>query len=80
MQVDFAHSPRSSVGLEWELALVDADTLELTPAAAPILAALGAGEDTPIRKEYLQDMVEIVSGAHARVGDAVADLAGGERA
>lgn len=75
MHVDFAYSPRSSVGLEWELALVDAETLELTPAAAPLLAALGAGEDTPIRKEYLQSMVEIVSGAHSCVSDAVADLA-----
>lgn len=75
MQVAFHGSPRSSVGLEWELGLIDADTLELVPAAAPILEALGAGDDTPVRKEYLQCMVEIVSHPHARVEEAVQDLA-----
>lgn len=77
MQVDFAVSPRSSVGLEWELALVAGDTLELTSAAGPLLAELDAGEDGPIRKEYLQEMIEIVSAPHLRVEAAVADLVGG---
>ncbi|HRA77108.1 MAG TPA: glutamate--cysteine ligase [Propionicimonas sp.] len=75
MQFEFARSARSSVGVEWELGLVDSATLELTPAAGPLLADLGAGEATPVRKEYLQSMVELVSGAHTRVGDAIADLA-----
>lgn len=77
MQVDFASSPRSSVGLEWELAFVDAETLELTPAAAGVLDELGWSDDALIRKEYLQSMIEIVSGPHLRVADAVADLADG---
>lgn len=76
MQVDFASSPRSSVGLEWELALVDATTLELTAAAGPLLDRIGWDDDAPIRKEYLQNMVELVSAPHTRVADAVADLAG----
>ncbi len=75
MLVDFAPSARSTVGIEWELALVDLETLELTPAADALLRGVGGSEDTPIRKEYLQNMVEIVSGAHRVVGDAVADLA-----
>ena len=74
MQVDFARSARSSVGLEWELALVDADTLELAPAATGILDILGWSDDAPVRKEYLQNMIELVSKPHARVADAVADL------
>ncbi len=74
MQVDFARSARSSVGLEWELALVDADTLELAPAATGILDILGWADDAPVRKEYLQNMVELVSKPHPRVADAVADL------
>ncbi|MEN0069760.1 MAG: glutamate--cysteine ligase [Propionicimonas sp.] len=75
MQIDFAPSARSSVGLEWELALVDASTLELVPAAGRILDAVGWDDDAPIRKEYLQNMIELVSGPHLRVSDAVTDLA-----
>ncbi len=75
MEVVFHGSPRSSVGLEWEVALVDADTLELVPKAGPILEALHCTESTPVRKEYLQCMIEMVSDPHARVRDAVADLA-----
>ena len=76
MLIDFAPSAQSSVGIEWELALVDLATGELVPAAAQVLEACHGGEDEPVRKEYLQDMIELVSGVHARVGDAVADIAG----
>ena len=31
--VDFARSPRSTLGVEWELALLDSRSLDLTPAA-----------------------------------------------
>jgi len=75
MLIDFAPSKQSSVGIEWELALVDLDTGELSPSAEPVLEACGATDDTPIRKEFLKNMVELVSGVHDRVGDAVADLA-----
>lgn len=75
MQVDFAPSEQSTVGIEWELALVDLASGELTPAAPTVLQACGGGEDAPIRKEYLQDMVEIVSGVHRTVAAAVEDVA-----
>ena len=71
MQVDFAPSEQSTVGIEWELAIVDLASGELTPAAPTVLQACGGGEDAPIRKEYLQDMVEIVSGVHRTVAAAV---------
>ena len=38
----FSDSPRSSVGLEWELALVDADSGELRQAATAVLDAVHA--------------------------------------
>ena len=75
MLIDFAPSAQSSVGIEWELALVDLDSGELVPAAEAVLAACDGGEDRPIRKEYLQNMIELVSGVHRTVADAVADLA-----
>jgi carboxylate-amine ligase len=76
MLIDFAPSSQSSVGIEWELALVDLTSGELVPAAGELLRACGGGEDRPIRREYLQNMIELVSGVHTRVADAVADLAG----
>jgi carboxylate-amine ligase len=76
MRIDFAPSAPSSVGIEWELALVDLASGELAPAAPQVLEACGGGEDEPVRKEYLQDMVELVSGVHRTVGEAVADVAG----
>lgn len=74
MLVDFAPSEQSSVGIEWELALVDKTTGELAPAAEAVLAACHGGEQEPIRKEFLQNMIELVSGVHTTVGAAVADL------
>ncbi len=76
MLIDFAPSARSSVGIEWELALVDLVSGELTAAAPQLLDACDGGEDRPIRKEYLQEMIEIVSGVHSTVAEAVADVAG----
>ena len=38
--VPFAHSERSTVGIEWEVALVDADSGDLRQAAEAILAAV----------------------------------------
>jgi glutamate---cysteine ligase / carboxylate-amine ligase len=75
MLIEFAPSAQSSVGIEWELALVDLDTGELAPRAEEVLASLGADEHGPIRKEYLKNMVELVSGVHRTVADAVDDLA-----
>jgi len=77
MEIEFGKSARSNVGIEWELALVDRDTGELSPAAPEILAAIGAAEDEgfpQVTAELLTNTVELVSGPHARVADAVTDL------
>ncbi|GMA26954.1 hypothetical protein GCM10025874_02070 [Arenivirga flava] len=78
--IDFARSPRSSVGVEWELALVDRGSGELVPLADDVLAAarLPAHPNGPnLHREFLTNTVELVSGAHERVGSAVADLGAG---
>ncbi len=70
-------SARSSVGLEWELACVDHDSGELTPAAPEVLAKLGEGEDgvfPQVTAELLTNTVEVVSGPHDRIRDSVGDL------
>ncbi|MDR1852183.1 MAG: YbdK family carboxylate-amine ligase [Propionibacteriaceae bacterium] len=74
MEVVFNKSPQSTVGIEWELNLVDLDTFELTPAAGPLLEAVGGGEGKPVRQEYQQCMIEIVSEPRETIAEAAADL------
>jgi len=77
MEIEFGRSERSNVGIEWELALVDRDTGELSPSAPEILAAIGADADEgypQVTAELLTNTVEVVSGPHPRVKDAVSDL------
>ncbi len=76
MQITFAPSRQSSVGIEWELGLVDLATGELAPVGQEIVQACHGGPEAPIRGEFLQTMVELTSGVHLRVADAVDDLAG----
>ena len=73
----FATSERSTVGIEWEVALVDADSGDLRQAAEAILAAVGPadGSEHPlITQELLLNTVELSSGKCLTVGEAGADL------
>ncbi|MDQ4138075.1 MAG: YbdK family carboxylate-amine ligase, partial [Actinomycetota bacterium] len=78
MPIEYASSARSTLGIEWELALVDPESRELTPAAPAILQQLNSDHSVypQVTEELLTNTVEIVSGAHARVDEAVADLTG----
>ena len=79
MALEFARSDRSTVGIEWEIALVDRDTGDLISIADEVLDALrtpdGAHHPT-ITGELLLNTVEVVSGVHHTVAGAVADVAG----
>ncbi|MGY4643375.1 glutamate--cysteine ligase [Cellulomonas sp. URHB0016] len=73
----FARSERSTVGIEWEVALVDADSGDLRQAAEAVLTAVRPedGSDNPhIKQELLLNTVEISSGKCRTVADAGADL------
>jgi len=74
VKVDFHESPRSSVGIEWELFVVDAETGALAPGAPDLIRLVRGGDDRPIRKEYLPCVIELVSEPRRVVADAVADL------
>jgi carboxylate-amine ligase len=79
MGIDFARSERSTVGIEWELALVDRDSGDLVSAADEVLRALHSPDGRPhpqITGELLLNTVELVSSVHTTVGAAVADLDG----
>ena len=77
MSIEFTRSERSTVGIEWELALVDRNTGELVSAAEEVLRSLEDSNGQPhpqITGELLLNTVELVSAVHHRVSDAVADL------
>ncbi|NHB85911.1 hypothetical protein G7085_18905 [Tessaracoccus sp. HDW20] len=74
MRIKFAESHQSSIGIEWELAVVDLVTLEQVPGAEVLLRTVDDASDGPIRREYLQSMIELVTGVHQSIGSAVAEL------
>jgi carboxylate-amine ligase len=77
VSVPFGHSERSTVGIEWEVALVDADSGDLRQAAEAILAAVrpaDGGEHPLITQELLLNTVEIRSGKCRTIAEATADL------
>ncbi|MFF1877379.1 glutamate--cysteine ligase [Leifsonia sp. NPDC058230] len=77
MQIEFAESERSTVGVEWELALVDGSTGDLVNIAADVLRELGTpdGREHPqITHELLQNTIELVSRVHHTVPAAITDL------
>jgi carboxylate-amine ligase len=79
VHIDFTPSQRTSLGVEWELELVDLDTRELTGASDAILAAIsenGDGEHPKAKHELLQSCVEVITGICQTVAEARADLAG----
>lgn len=72
MRIPFARSERSTVGVEWELMLVDATTGDLAPAAPEVLEAVGP--QAGIGAELLTNTIEVISDPHHRVRDAVDDV------
>lgn len=77
MGIEFTRSERSTVGIEWELALVDRNTGELVSTADEVLRDLEQPPGQPhphITGELLLNTIELVSSVHHRVRDAVADL------
>jgi carboxylate-amine ligase len=79
VHIPFQPSERSSLGIEWELELVDRDTRELTSGASSILAEITPvpGEEHPKAKhELLESTVEVITGICSTVAEAREDLAG----
>jgi len=77
--MEFARSPRSTVGIEWEVALVDHETGDLVSVASEVLEQLAGANGSPhphITSELLLNTVELVSGVHRTVAGAVADVVG----
>lgn len=84
MQIDFQNSAQSTLGVEWEVALVDAHSGALVSRSTEVIDAVhravperGQEGDHPILTgEFLQNTVEMVTGVCTTVGEAVGQLAG----
>jgi carboxylate-amine ligase len=82
MKIEFASSRQSTLGVEWELALVDAETGELASVANQVLRGVAArhpelnedDEHPHIKQELLLNTVELVTGVCTTVAEAKADL------
>lgn len=78
--VPFAASAGPSLGVEWELALVDRTTRDLANAAGEVIAGVRADEGAgPVRvaDELLRNTVEVISGVHRVAGEAAAEVTAG---
>lgn len=75
--IEFRGSPTPTLGVEWEFALTDKVTRDLSNSAADVFSAFGrrhpqlAGK---VHKELLRNTVELVTGICRTTGEAVADL------
>ncbi|GAB88262.1 putative carboxylate-amine ligase [Gordonia rhizosphera NBRC 16068] len=77
--IEFDGSPTPSLGVEWEFALTDKESGDLSNSAAALFALVS--ERVPsrrekIHKELLRNTVELVTGICRDTPEAVADLAG----
>lgn len=80
-KIEFADSAQSTIGVEWEIALVDHETADLCSVAEKVLcklkddAGISHEEEHPtIKPELLMNTVEIVTGVHHTVAEASAEL------
>jgi carboxylate-amine ligase len=76
MEVPFAASRLGTLGVEWEIALVDRDGRDLASASDVVLALLD--ERAPghrVHRELLKNTVELVTDVARSVDEAMADLA-----
>lgn len=80
-KIDFAQSAQSTIGIEWEIALVNHETADLCSVAEEVLAAvkerdgIAPDEEHPtIKPELLLNTVEVVTGVHQTVASASEEL------
>ena len=76
VRIDFHGSPRPTLGVEWEFALVDKTSRDLSNSAADLFTAVGPelSVERKLHKELLRNTVEVVTGICSTVEEAMADL------
>jgi len=80
VHIPFSSSPRTSLGIEWELELVDFQTRQLRGASTEILEefAVKVGEEfaAKAKHELFESTIEVITGVCDSVPQALADLTG----
>ncbi|TDQ45024.1 glutamate--cysteine ligase [Actinorugispora endophytica] len=80
MAIRFNASERATLGVEWEMQLVDEGTRHLRQEAQQVLGELPELSETaanpPLRHELMQCTIEVVTGICETVQEAQADLSG----
>jgi carboxylate-amine ligase len=76
VQIDFRASPRPTLGIEWEFALVDRETRDLSNCASDLFekARPHLADQGKLHQELLRNTVEVVTGVCETVEEAIADL------
>ena len=74
MSIAFRDSERSTVGLEWEVQIVDPKTLKLGHNAKWILAEVRRRGCSLVKGEMHQNMLEFVSRKRVSVAECAADM------
>ena len=73
--VAFNASPAPTLGVEWELALVDPTTLDLTPRAGELLHVMSTMDPNHrVVREFLSNTIEFVTAVCNTVADVEDDL------
>ncbi|MBV7293624.1 glutamate--cysteine ligase [Corynebacterium sp. TAE3-ERU16] len=76
--MNFNRSPEPTLGVEWEIGLIDPETRDLTPRAADMIKLMSARRpDLQLEPEFLKNTVEMVTGVCHTVPEAVAELSSG---
>ena len=76
MHIEFRGSPRPTLGVEWELALVDRHSRDLVNGADALidLSVPRLSHPERLHRELLRNTVELVTGVCDTVGEAIDDL------
>lgn len=75
MAIEFKRSPRPTIGVEWEIGLIDPDSRDLVPRAAEVVEIVAKNHpEIHLEREFLQNTVELVTGICDNVPEIVADL------
>jgi carboxylate-amine ligase len=76
VRIEFRASPEPTIGVEWEFALVDRVTRDLSNTAADLLEEVQPHltDSSRLHKELLRNTIEVVTGVCPDVASAAADL------
>ncbi len=73
-KIVFNSNAKPTIGVELELGLVDAETMDLSSSVDRVLAALPVGQENFFKPELMQSFLEINTGICETVAEAEADL------